>query len=85
MSALSQEINDAVSEAIAPLVVEISQLKSVIKNETDGDLLTVAEVAQILQKTPKTVYTYINTGRLTATFVGKTARVKRADLNEFLS
>ena len=59
MSALSQEINDAVSEAIAPLVAEISQLKSVIKNETDSDLLTVAAVAQILQKTPKTVYTYI--------------------------
>ena len=85
MNALEQEIFKAVNEAIEPLIKKIEMLDNALKAETEKELLTVAEVSELLGRTPKTVYTYIHEGKLTATFVGKTARVRRSDLTEFLS
>lgn len=49
-----------------------------------GDLLTVAQVAAYLQLNRLTVYRYIREGRLEAVRMGRTIRVRRADVQRFL-
>jgi excisionase family DNA binding protein len=49
-----------------------------------GDLLTVAQVAAYLQLNRLTVYRYIREGRLEAVRIGRTIRVRRADVQRFL-
>lgn len=49
-----------------------------------NDLLTVAEVADMLRVSTMTVYRLIRTGELPAVRVGRSYRVKRADLDEYL-
>jgi len=48
-------------------------------------LLTVNDVAEIVQASPRTVRRWIDTGKLKPTRVGdKLIRVRREDLEEFL-
>ncbi len=49
-----------------------------------NDLLTVAEVADMLRVSTMTVYRLIRTGELPAVRVGRSYRVKRADLDAYL-
>lgn len=48
------------------------------------DLLTVAQVAEYLQLNRMTVYKYIREGRIPASRIGKSYRVRREDLEAFL-
>lgn len=50
----------------------------------EGDLLTVAQVAAYLQLNRLTVYRYIRGGRLEAVRMGRTIRVRWADVQRFL-
>ncbi len=47
-------------------------------------LLTVAEVADLLRVSTMTVYRLIRSGDLPAVRVGRNYRVRRADLDEYL-
>jgi excisionase family DNA binding protein len=49
-----------------------------------NELLTVAEVADMLRVSTMTVYRLIRTGELPAVRVGRSYRVKRADLDAYL-
>jgi excisionase family DNA binding protein len=53
------------------------------------EILTVEQVANEMQVSEKTVYTWIKAGRLKATNIGTKRkanyRIRRADLDEFLS
>lgn len=49
-----------------------------------NDLLTVAEVAEMLRVSTMTVYRLIRTGELPAVRVGRSYRVKQADLERYL-
>ena len=46
---------------------------------------TLAEVAEILQLTRRTIYTYVRTGRLRAVKLGKTWRVTPEAIRELLA
>jgi excisionase family DNA binding protein len=48
------------------------------------DLLTVAEVAEMLRVSTMTVYRLIRTGELPAVRVGRSYRVKKTDLERYL-
>ncbi len=48
------------------------------------ELLTVAEVAEMLRVSTMTVYRLIRTGELPAVRVGRNYRVRRADLDTYL-
>lgn len=48
------------------------------------ELCTVDEAAERLKLHPKTVLRFINEGRLRATRLGKSFRIRRADLDELL-
>lgn len=50
-----------------------------------GALLTVAEVASELRVSTMTVYRLINAGDLPAFRIGKNYRIKRADLDAYLT
>lgn len=47
-------------------------------------LLTVAEIAEFLRVVPHTVYRLIHAGKLPATRVGSSYRVRSVDLNDYL-
>ncbi len=49
-----------------------------------NELLTVAEVAELLRVSTMTVYRLIRTGELPAVRVGRNYRVRRADLDMYL-
>lgn len=49
-----------------------------------NELLTVAEVADMLRVSTMTVYRLIRTGELPAVRVGRSYRVKSADLDTYL-
>ncbi len=49
-----------------------------------NELLTVAEVAELLRVSTMTVYRLIRTGELPAVRVGRNYRVRRADLDLYL-
>ena len=51
----------------------------------DAPLLTVAEVATMLRVSNMTVYRLIQRGQLAALRVGKNYRIRRADLDDYLS
>ncbi|WP_138417964.1 helix-turn-helix domain-containing protein [Sinomonas gamaensis] len=53
--------------------------------EDEDDLLTVAEVAERLRVTAKTVYSYIRAGRLPAARLGRNYRVRWADYRAFIT
>jgi excisionase family DNA binding protein len=48
-------------------------------------LLTVAEVANIMRVSNMTVYRLIKSGQLSAIRVGKNYRIRRADMDRYLS
>ena len=48
------------------------------------DVLTVAQVATILQLSEATIVRYIKAGELKAVKLGKGFRVRRSDLNAFM-
>ena len=48
-------------------------------------LLTVAEVADTMRVSNMTVYRLIKSGQLPALRVGKSYRLRRADVNQFLA
>lgn len=48
------------------------------------ELLTVAEVAEMLRVSTMTVYRLIRTGELPAVRVGRNYRVRRAELDSYL-
>jgi len=52
---------------------------------TDLTLYTLAEVAEILKVTRRTLYTYVKEGKLKAVKIGKYWRVSEAALREFIS
>jgi len=54
------------------------------RSDEKPDLLTVAQVAQYLQLNRMTVYKYIREGRIPASRIGKSYRVRREDLEAFL-
>ncbi|HEX2029621.1 MAG TPA: helix-turn-helix domain-containing protein [Nitriliruptorales bacterium] len=49
------------------------------------ELLTVAEVADMLRVSTMTVYRLIRTGEIPAVRVGRNYRVRRADLEQYLA
>jgi DNA binding domain, excisionase family len=49
------------------------------------ELYTIDEIKELLKITPRTLYNYIKRGSLKAIKIGKYWRVKRSDLEEFLS
>ncbi len=51
---------------------------------TPGDLMTVEQVAAYLQLNKLTVYKYVRSGELPAVRLGRSFRVRRADVEEFL-
>jgi excisionase family DNA binding protein len=51
----------------------------------DDDLLTVGEVAQIMRVSNMTVYRLIKSGQLAAIRVGKNYRIRRRDIDRYLS
>jgi excisionase family DNA binding protein len=51
----------------------------------EDDLLTVDQVAEKLCITRQTVWKYIRDGRIPATNFGKFYRIKRSDLEQFIS
>lgn len=50
---------------------------------TNGNYLTVGEVAELLGTSTKTVYKYIREAKLVASKIGKSWKIKREDLEEF--
>jgi excisionase family DNA binding protein len=48
-------------------------------------LLTVAEVANIMRVSNMTVYRLIKSGQLSAIRVGKNYRIRRADMDRYLT
>jgi len=48
------------------------------------DFLTTKEIAELLKVHIITIRRYINSGKLSATFLGKEFRVKRSDFEEFI-
>lgn len=51
----------------------------------DSPLMTVAEVAEVLRVSRMTVYRLIKGGELTAIRVGKNYRIRRQDLEAYLT
>ncbi len=51
----------------------------------DEHLLTVAEVAQIMRVSNMTVYRLIKAGQLAAIRVGKNYRIRRRDVERYLT
>jgi excisionase family DNA binding protein len=51
----------------------------------DDPLLTVGEVAQIMRVSNMTVYRLIKSGQLAALRVGKNYRIRRRDVDRYLS
>jgi len=51
----------------------------------EGDLLTVREVAETMRVSNMTVYRLIKSGQLAAIRVGKSYRIREADVSRFLS
>ena len=51
----------------------------------DEQLLTVAEVAQIMRVSNMTVYRLIKAGQLAAIRVGKNYRIRRRDVERYLT
>ena len=67
MSALQQEILDAVKEANAPLLREIADLRRKIDamhDDSQPEYVTVKDAAKILKCTEKTIHRYCELGRL---------------------
>jgi excisionase family DNA binding protein len=48
-------------------------------------LLTVAEVAKVMRVSNMTVYRLIKSGQLSAIRVGKNYRIRRADMDRYLT
>ena len=51
----------------------------------DDPLLTVGEVAQVMRVSNMTVYRLIKSGQLAAIRVGKNYRIRRSDVERYLS
>jgi len=51
----------------------------------ENDILTVEEVAELLKTSTKTVYNLINEKKLKATKIGRSWRVTRTDIFDYLS
>jgi excisionase family DNA binding protein len=51
----------------------------------DDPLLTVGEVAQVMRVSNMTVYRLIKSGQLAAVRVGKNYRIRRRDVDRYLS
>jgi len=56
-----------------------------IANMTDEQYYTIEEVAKILKVAYLTVYRWIQSGKLVAFKAGKQYRVKKADLDRFIT
>jgi excisionase family DNA binding protein len=54
------------------------------QREITHDVMTVEQVAEYLQLNKMTVYKYIREGKLPASRIGKSYRVRRTDLDVFL-
>jgi len=50
----------------------------------DGEMLTVAEVAELLKLNQQTVRNWLDAGRLPAVRVGRRVRIQRSALEEFI-
>jgi excisionase family DNA binding protein len=57
--------------------------RDILKDYPD-DLLKVAEVAKVLRISPVTVYNLIDAGKLEVIKIGKSIRIHREDLLEYL-
>lgn len=53
--------------------------------EFDEPLLTVGEVAQVMRVSNMTVYRLIKSGQLSAVRVGKNYRIRRRDVERYLT
>ena len=53
-------------------------------NEDKGKFLTVAEVAEIMRVSKRTVYRLVHSGELPAVRVGRSFRVNETAVNEYL-
>lgn len=51
---------------------------------TDLELLTAAEAASLLKVAPKTVYVMVRNGDIAAVKWGRSVRIRRQDLEEFI-
>jgi excisionase family DNA binding protein len=58
---------------------------SVNRNDSDGEFLTVAEVAEVLKLNQQTVRNWIDQGSLPAVRVGRRVRIKRSDFDRVLA
>lgn len=63
---------------------EVAEFISGIQSDNILKLYTVEEVARILKITRVTLYNYIKTNKLQASKIGRTYRIKEADLMNFL-
>ncbi len=54
------------------------------QSQSGGDFLTVAEVARRLRVSNMTVYRLINSGQLPAARIGKSYRIRDADVDAYL-
>lgn len=54
------------------------------RKDAPADILTVEQVADYLQLNKLTVYKYVRDGRLPASKIGKSYRIRRADVEAFL-
>lgn len=54
------------------------------QGDDEAQLLTVGEVADILRVSKMTVYRLIKRGQITALRIGKSFRIRRGDLEEYL-
>lgn len=66
MSPWQSDITDAVRAAIAPLHEEINRLSRMVEQQQSADqpeYITVAEAAQILSLSEKTIRSYVQQGR----------------------
>ncbi len=55
-----------------------------VPKRTPGDLMTVDQVAAYLQFNKLTVYKFIRTGDLPAVRLGRSFRIRRVDVDQFL-
>ena len=68
------------------LTVPVPDMLCLLRTESDGDdLLSVADVAELVKRTPGAIRNWIRTDQLTATKIGKSYRITRDDLSAFLN
>ncbi len=90
--AMSYEIDAAVrrllAEALRPISEQVGQIQKQLRNDGlrgEAEYLSVAQVGELAGVAPGTVRRWIRRGQLASCKAGRSIRVKRADLEAFMS